>query len=122
MADILVVEGDIIWDGIDIAIIDSDENLKQQCYLRSITDEGENPFFKNYGGKVFDYVSKPFSYENKSKLESEIRKLLLNVEGIEMVSEVTVYLKEYEEKMCKMVNAQFIYNGKAKSFNFNFGV
>lgn len=116
------MQGDIIWDGDDIALTDGDDNIKQQCYLRSIADVGENPFFRTYGGKLFDYVSKPFSKENKAKAEGEARRLLLNVEGIEMVNKTEIILKEINGSLCKVLTAQFVYNGQTKSFNFNFGV
>lgn len=122
MSDILVKQGDIVWDGDNLTIISKEENLKQQCYLRSTADIGESAFFRNYGGRLFEYVSKPYNYENKTRAETEARRILLEVEGVEAVSELSLELVKIDGKLCKMLFSQIFYMGEVKKLNFNFGV
>ncbi len=88
MADILVVNGDVIWDNGDIAFVTGEEDIKQQAYLRSIADEGESVFYPSYGSKIFMYLGRSESKAVKSYIESAAREALLKVVGISEVLNV----------------------------------
>lgn len=78
-ADLLIVNGEIMWSGDTLATVSGLENVKQQAYLRLLTTLGESEFFPGYGTTFSEVLAKPFTPENKKLAESIAREALLQV-------------------------------------------
>lgn len=112
--DLLLLNGDIIFAG-DLATVSGEDNVKQQAYLRLLTDLGESVFFPAYGTALQVFISKPYTDENAKKAEAEVRTALLRVgtqDGgpgwIEQVIECRLYLSEVDGKQVKMLFAKYL--------------
>lgn len=89
--DILVVDGEVMWNGDDIATVSGTENVLQQSYLRCTTDLGESVFFSDYGTLINSWAAKPYTPETKQQVETEARVTLLRVgdaSGIGWIEEI----------------------------------
>lgn len=126
-SDLLVLDGAIVYNGDDLVIVEGIENVKQQAYLRSITDLGESIFYSNYGGKIYEYLAKPYTPENIEKVENEAKEILLSVGseyGAPWISEVLeckYILIEIEGKTVKLIYTKYVVNGEITESNFNIG-
>jgi hypothetical protein len=115
--DLLLVDGDIVFDGDNLATVTGEDNVRQQANLRMITDKGESIFFPDFGDLLSSFVAKPYTAENAAQAESEARATLLRVgdtngQGwIEQVIECTFYLATVDNKSVKMLYAKFLIRG-----------
>ncbi len=112
MSDILVVNGEIVWENDEIYIANDNEDIKQQAYLRSICDLGESIFYDDYGSRLFEYLGKPFSEINKALIEAECKEVLKKVEGIEEVLEVNLFWIEIDNQKKPCIFVKYTTNGK----------
>ena len=71
LQDILVVNGEVIWEDDDIFIAEGEEAIDQQSYLRATCDLGESIFYEEYGCRLFQYLGKPDSQTNRALIEAE---------------------------------------------------
>lgn len=113
--DLLLLNGDIVFAGDNLTTVSDEDNVKQQAYLRILTDLGESVFFPGYGTKLHTFLSKPYSDENARQAESEARAalLLVGTQGggpgwIEQVIECRLYLTEVSGKKAKMLYAKYL--------------
>jgi hypothetical protein len=112
--DLLLVDGDIVFDGDNLATVSSDTNVKQQAYLRMLADKGESVFFPDFGTKVYQYANKPYNEENARKVESEARAELLQVGAIngigwiEKVLECRYHLTKVDGKAVKTLYIKYL--------------
>jgi len=116
--DILVLNGDIIFDGDTLAIVSGDDNVQQQAYLCLLADKGESIFFPDYGTFLHGILAKPCTDENAAKAEAEARTGLLRVgdasggQGwIEEVLDCRLLLTEVDGKAAKMLFARYRIRG-----------
>ncbi|QDX91064.1 DUF2634 domain-containing protein (plasmid) [Brevibacillus laterosporus] len=81
--DVMIANGEIVWNGDEIVMVEGERNVLQQAYLRCMADLGESSFFPEYGSTLRGYLGKPFTKENKlaAKIaaESEVTQRLLMV-------------------------------------------
>lgn len=77
--DVMISNGEIVWNGDEIVMIDGERNVIQQAYLRCMADLGESSFFPEYGSTLRGYQGKSFTKENKIAAESEVTQRLLMV-------------------------------------------
>ncbi len=89
MADVLVLNGEIIWDNENILIVKDEDDIKQQAYLASTCDLGESIFYNKYGSTIFKYIGKPYNDSIKSLVEAATREVLLGVNGISEILEIS---------------------------------
>ncbi|MGF9909493.1 DUF2634 domain-containing protein [Brevibacillus porteri] len=112
-ADLLVVNGEIMWTGDTLAVVREVENVKQQAYLRLLTSLGESEFYPTYGATLSEVLAKPYTPENKKIAESIAREVLLLVgteNGPGWIEEVTncqLKLETINEKQVKVLYAKF---------------
>ncbi|MDO3680643.1 DUF2634 domain-containing protein [Paenibacillus ehimensis] len=111
-SDFLILNGEFVWEGDNLATVSGEDNVKQQAYLRLITDLGESVFFADYGSRLQMYLSKPFNEENKKKAEAEAKATLLRVgDGwIEQVLECRIELEDTSGK--KILFAKYFLQGE----------
>ena len=76
MQDILVVNGEVIWQEDDIFIIEGEDCIDQQAYLQATCDLGESIFYNGYGSRLFEYLGKLDSETNKALIEAECMEIL----------------------------------------------
>ncbi|MDR6883016.1 DUF2634 domain-containing protein [Bacillus sp. 3255] len=118
-ADLLLVAGEIVWEGDNLALASGEDNAKQQTELQVLTDLGEMVFYKDYGGRISSFLTgKTFTLENKVKAEAEVRSTLLKVgtvaggEGwIENVKECSISLTEVDGKQAFTIFAKYLLRG-----------
>lgn len=112
-ADILVINGEIMWTGDTLAVVSRVENVKQQAYLRLLTSLGESEFYPAYGSTLSEVLAKPYTPENKKIAESIAREVLLLVgteNGVGWIEEVTdcqLRIETVNEKQVKVLYAKF---------------
>lgn len=113
--DLLLQNGDIVFAGDNLATVGDEDNVKQQAYLRLLTDLGESVFFSDFGALFIIYASKPYTEENARKVEAEARVALLKVgtqsggeSWIEKVLECRLQLTEIDGKKVKMLYAKYL--------------
>lgn len=114
MADILVVDGDVIWQSDEMAVIDGPDAVSQQAYLRAVCDLGESIFYDGYGSRLFQYLGKPFSESSQSMIEAEAKEVLLQTEGITEVLEVSLQTSLAEGKRYPSIFARYRLSGSEK--------
>ncbi|WP_340701675.1 DUF2634 domain-containing protein [Brevibacillus borstelensis] len=78
-ADMLIIDGEIMWSGDTLATVTGIENVKQQAYLRLLTTLGESEFYPQYGTTLSEVLAKPYTPDNKKLAESIAREALLLV-------------------------------------------
>lgn len=115
MSDILVVNGEILWENDEIYIVKNDEAIKQQAYLRSTCDLGESIFYDDYGSKLFEYLGKPYSESNKALIEAECKEILRKTKGIKEILEVNLFWANIEEQKKSCIFAKYIIEGEEKT-------
>ena len=112
--DLLLLDGDIVFSGDNLATVSGEDNVKQQAYLRELTDKGESVFFPDFGTLLFTYANKPYTEENARKAEAEARAGLLRVGDvnspgwIEQVLECRFYTTEVGGKQVRMLYAKYL--------------
>jgi hypothetical protein len=128
-ADLLLMNGDLVWQGDNLATVSDVDNVHQQAYLRSITDKGESVFFKNYGSLLQQYKNLPFTEENKRKIEAEAKATLLQVGNangrggwIEQVIDCRAELVTVDGKQAKTIFAKYIIRGESIPRVMNFSL
>ncbi|MGG0752961.1 DUF2634 domain-containing protein [Brevibacillus laterosporus] len=106
--DIMIANGEIVWNGDEIVTVDGERNVIQQAYLRCQADLGESLTFPEYGSTLRGYQGKSFTNESKIAAESEATQRLLMVgDGwIEEVLRCDVSLIEVNEKKKMLVQAK----------------
>ncbi|MBM7106901.1 DUF2634 domain-containing protein [Brevibacillus laterosporus] len=106
--DTMIANGEIVWNGDEIVMVDGERNVIQQAYLRCQADLGESLTFPEYGSTLRGYQGKTFTNEIKIAAESEATQRLLMVgDGwIEEVLRCDVSLIEVNEKKKMLVQAK----------------
>ncbi|PPB10917.1 hypothetical protein [Brevibacillus laterosporus] len=106
--DIMIANGEIVWNGDEIVMVDRERNVIQQAYLRCQADLGESLIFPEYGSTLRGYQGKSFTSESKIAAESEATQRLLMVgDGwIEEVLRCDVSLIEVDGKKKMVVQAK----------------
>jgi len=119
--DILILNGDIVFDMDNLSTVSSEDNIKQQAYLRLLTDLGESVFFLNYGTTLYTLLTKPYTEENARMVEAEARAALLLIgtqsggQGwIEQVFECQLQLITIEGKQVKMLYVKYLPRGETE--------
>lgn len=122
MADILVINGNIIWQGDNLCIVNGTDAIDQEAYLQATCDLGESIFYDNYGSLLFTYIGKPDNASNKAMIETEAKNVLLKTEGIEEVMEIKYQRVMIEDKLYPSIYAKYRYSGQEgiseKTFKF----
>lgn len=114
MSDILVVNGEVVWNGEDLYIVKGNEAVDQEAYLRAVCDLGESVFYGDYGSKLFTYLGKPNTSANKALIEAEAKEVLLKTKGIKEVLEVSFRQIVIEDRLCPFIYAKYQYEGSEK--------
>lgn len=114
MSDILVFNGNIIWEGDEIYIAGGNEAIEQEAYLRATCDKGESIFYSEYGSIIFKYFGKPYSETNKALIESEAKEILLQTDGIEEVLEINLKYVVIDDNVFPCIFAKYRYQGTDK--------
>lgn len=124
MQDILVVNGEVIWEGDDIFMIEGEEAIDQQSYLRATCDLGESIFYEEYGSRLFTYLGKPDTQTNKALIEAECMEILRKTEGISEVESVFFYWAETDGVKRPCLRAKYSYEGTKRKVEavFKFAV
>ncbi|MED1663468.1 DUF2634 domain-containing protein [Brevibacillus laterosporus] len=106
--DVMIVNGEIVWNGDEIVMVDGERNVIQQAYLRCQADLGESLTFPEYGSTLRGYQGKTFTNEIKIAAESEATQRLLMVgDGwIEEVLRCNVSLIEVDGKKKMLVQVK----------------
>ncbi|MCR8979469.1 DUF2634 domain-containing protein [Brevibacillus laterosporus] len=106
--DIMIANGEIVWNGDEIVMVEGERNVIQQAYLRCQADLGESLTFPEYGSTLRGYQGKSFTSESKIAAESEATQRLLMVgDGwIEEVLRCDVSLIEVDGKKKMLVQAK----------------
>lgn len=119
--DFLILNGEIVFAGDNLATVSGEENVRQQAYLRLLADLGESVFFPEYGTLLHTFLAKPYSDENARKAEAEARAALLRVGTqagglgwIEQVLECRLYLSKADGKKVKMLYARYLLRGDSE--------
>ena len=92
MSDILVVNGEVIWNHDDIYIVSGDENIKQQAYLRSTCDLGESGLSADYGSRIFMQIGKP----DLKRLEKAAREAINQTAGVAEIININCRVEDAE--------------------------
>ena len=79
--DLLLWDGDVVWQGDDILLCDGVSNKVQQAYLETITDKGESVFYPEYGTKIYQKIGKVLSSGNKELIQQEILAVFADMDG-----------------------------------------
>ena len=111
LQDILVVNGEVIWEDDDIFIAEGEEAIDQQSYLRATCDLGESIFYEEYGCRLFEYLGKPDSQTNRALIEAECMEVLRKTKGISEVESVFFYWAEIEGVKKPCLKAKYSYEG-----------
>ena len=120
MKDILVVNGEVIWTGDDVAMVEGEDCIDQQAYFRATCDLGESIFYDDYGSKFFEYLGKPDSQTNKALIEAECMEILRKTEGIENVESVAFEWVEIEGEKKPSLRAKYYYTGSSTKVETTF--
>ena len=111
LQDILVVNGEVIWQGDDIFVTEGEDAIDQQAYLRATCDLGESIFYDGYGSKLFTYLGKPDTQTNKALIEAECMEVLRKTEGIADVESVAFEWVNVNGKRKPSLRAKYRYVG-----------
>lgn len=124
MQDILVVNGEVVWQGDDIFVVEGEDAIDQQAYLRATCDLGESIFYEEYGSRLFEYLGKPDNETNKALIEAECMEILRKTEGIESVESVAFEWIEIEGQKKPSLRAKYYYENTDKKVEavFKFAV
>ena len=124
MKDILVVNGEVIWTGDDIGMVEGEDCIDQQAYFRAICDIGESIFYDEYGSKLFEYLGKPDTQTNKALIEAECMEVLKKTEGISNVESVAFEWVEIDGGKKPSLKAKYCYENTNKKVEtvFKFAV
>lgn len=109
MSDIFILNGDIVWQGDDIYIVNDTDSVDQQAYLRASCDLGESIFYNDYGSRLFTYIGKPDTESNKALIETEAKETLLKVKGISEVIETSLINVNIDDKIFPCIYAKYKY-------------
>ncbi len=120
MQDILVVNGEVIWQEDDIFIIEGEDCIDQQAYLQATCDLGESIFYNGYGSRLFEYLGKPDSETNKALIEAECMEILKKTEGIENVESVALEWVEIDGEKKPSLKAKYCYENTNKKVETTF--
>jgi len=122
--DILVVNGELVWQGDDIFVVEGEDAIDQQAYLRATCDLGESIFYEEYGSRLFEYLGKPDNETNKALIEAECMEILRKTEGIESVESVAFEWIEIEGQKKPSLRAKYYYENTDKKVEavFKFAV
>jgi hypothetical protein len=119
--DILILDGEVIWNGDDIATVSGVDNVKQQAYLQFLCDRGESVYFPEYGELVAYTAGKPYTAALKAEVEGMARDSLLRLgetesaaAWIQEVLECRFYLAEVDGRSVRMLYAKFIPRGETE--------
>lgn len=114
-ADILLLNGEIVFEGDTLSTVSDEDNVKQQAYLRLLTDLGESEFFNDYGTLIHTNLAKPYTTEQAQKVESQARASLLRVGDagggkgwINNILECKLLQTEVEGKSAKMIYVKYV--------------
>jgi hypothetical protein len=116
--DLLLFNGEFVWEGDNLATVSGADNIQQQAYLRLLTDQGESIFFRDYGCKLQTLLSKPFTPENKQRAEADAKAALMQVGNangtawIEQVLECKIELVTIDGKQAKRLFAKYLIRGE----------
>jgi phage baseplate assembly protein W len=123
MVDVFIKDGVIQWDGDNLGLVSGDEAIKQEAYLRLLTDLSENEFYTDYGSKIGAYIAQAFTEQAVKNVEAETRSALLKVSGITTVLDVTYQIQTVNGINNKILTVQYqTTDGSVISNNYNFGV
>ena len=124
LQDILVVNGEVIWQGDDIFVTEGEDAIDQQAYLRATCDLGESIFYDGYGSKLFKYLGKPDTQTNKALIEAECMEVLKKTEGISNVESVAFEWVEIDGGKKPSLKAKYCYENTNKKVEtvFKFAV
>ena len=111
LQDILVVNGEVIWQGDDIFVTEGEDAIDQQAYLRATCDLGESIFYDGYGSKLFEYLGKPDTQTNKALIEAECMEVLRKTEGIADVENVAFEWVDIDGEKKPSLRAKYCYVG-----------
>lgn len=114
MSDLLVINGEVIWNGEDIYIAKGKDAIDQEAYLRATCDLGESIFYGDYGSKLFTYLGKPNTASNKALIEAEAKEVLLKTKGIKEVLEVSFRQIVIEDRLYPFIYTKYQYEGSEK--------
>lgn len=115
MADVLLVNGEVIWEGDELFVAYADEAVRQQAYLRAVCDQGESMFYDEYGSLLFTYLGKPFTPSNKALVEASAKESLLQTEGIAEVVSADYRFEEVDGVKRPVIFAQYRLEGEEKA-------
>ncbi len=82
--DLLLWDGDVVWQGDDIVLCDGVSNKVQQAYLETITDKGESIFYPEYGTKIYQKIGKVLSDGNKELIRQEILAVFADMDDVNL--------------------------------------
>ena len=120
MKDILVVNGEIVWMGDDIAMAEGEDCIDQQAYLQATCDLGESIFYDGYGSRLFKYLGKPDNETNKAFVEAECMEVLRKTEGISNVESVVLEWVEIDGQKKPSLRAKYTYQNTNKTVEATF--
>ena len=120
MKDILVVNGEVIWQGDDIFVAEGEDCIDQQGYLRATCDLGESIFYDDYGSRLFEFLGKPDNETNKALIEAECMEILRKTEGIGTVENVVLKWVEIEGEKKPSLRAKYTYENTNKTVEATF--
>ena len=120
MKDILVVNGEIVWTGDDIAMAEGEDCIDQQAYLQATCDLGESIFYDGYGSRLFEYLGKPDNETNKAFVEAECMEVLKKTEGISNVESVVLEWVEIDGEKKPSLRAKYTYQNTNKTVEATF--
>lgn len=120
MKDILVVNGEIVWMGDDIAMTEGEDCIDQQAYLQATCDLGESIFYDGYGSRLFEYLGKPDNETNKAFVEAECMEVLKKTEGISNVESVVLEWVEIDGEKKPSLRAKYTYQNTNKTVEATF--
>lgn len=120
MKDILVVNGEIVWTGDDIAMVEGEDCIDQQSYLQATCDLGESIFYDGYGSRLFEYLGKPDNETNKAFVEAECMEVLRKTEGISNVESVVLEWVEIDGQKKPSLRAKYTYQNTNKTVEATF--
>ncbi len=86
--DILIWDGDIVWQGDRIMLCDGVSNIVQQAYLETTADKGESIFYQKYGTKIYQKLGRVIDNGNKELVQQEIVAVFRDILGVEVNSVV----------------------------------
>lgn len=97
------------------------------CKLMKARDNdslSESIFYDEYGSKLFEYLGKPYSQENKALIEAECMEVLRKTEGIADVESVAFEWVDVNGEKKLSLRAKYCYVGSSNNVEtvFKFAV